>query len=87
MPTLPDDDEWLARERRAIGDRIRVERIRQNRTQESVYLAARISRSAYQEIEAGIADARITTLLKIAQVLGVHVSDLLRDRSRKTAEA
>ncbi|MEU4154725.1 helix-turn-helix transcriptional regulator [Streptomyces antimycoticus] len=80
MPTLPDDSEWLARERRAIGDRIRVERIRQSRTQESVFLAADMSRSAYQAVEAGTADARITTLMKIAHVLGVHVTDLLRDR-------
>lgn len=78
MPTLPDDDEWLARERRAIGDRIRIERLRQNRTQESVFLAAEVSRSAYQAVEAGTADARISTLLRIAQVLGVHVTDLLR---------
>jgi transcriptional regulator with XRE-family HTH domain len=80
VPTLPDDDEWLHRERRTIGDRIRVTRIRQNRTQESVFLAARLSRSSYQAIEAGIADAHIGTLLKIARVLGVHVTDLLRDR-------
>lgn len=78
MPTLPDDDEWLLRERRAIGDRIRVTRLRSNRTQESVFLAAGMSRSAYQAVEAGSADARISTLLKIATVLGVHVTDLLR---------
>ncbi|MGW3195182.1 helix-turn-helix transcriptional regulator [Streptomyces sp. NPDC001118] len=79
MPHLPDDDAWLQRERRAIGDRIRVTRIRDNRTQESVFLAAGVARSSYQEIEAGTSDPRITTLLKIAHVLGVHVTDLLRD--------
>ncbi|WP_432137672.1 helix-turn-helix domain-containing protein [Streptomyces sp. bgisy154] len=79
MPRLPDDDEWLARERRAIGDRIRVERLHQNRTQESIFLAAEMSRSAYQAVETGAADARVTTLLKIARVLGVHVTDLLHD--------
>jgi transcriptional regulator with XRE-family HTH domain len=78
VPTLPDDDDWLPKERRAIGDRVRVTRIRQNRTQESVFLAADISRSAYQQIEAGSADAHISSLLKIAHVLGVHVTDLLR---------
>lgn len=78
MPTLPDDDNWLLRERRAIGDRIRVTRLRQNRTQESVFLAAGLARSSYQGIEAGAADVKISTLLKIAHVLGVHVSDLLR---------
>ncbi len=79
MPNLPDDDAWLLEEQRAIGDRIRVIRIRQDRTQESVYLAARIARSSYQEIEAGRAEARIGSLLRIARVLGVHVADLLRD--------
>ncbi|WP_405964873.1 helix-turn-helix domain-containing protein [Streptomyces sp. NBC_00723] len=80
MPRLPDDDEWIARERRAIGDRIRVTRLRQNRTQESVFLEARVARSTYQEIESGGADTRVGTLLRIARVLGVHVADLLRDR-------
>lgn len=80
MPRLPDTNDWIARERRAIGDRIRVNRLRQNRTQESVFLEARIARSAYQQIEAGTADARIGTLLRIAHVLGLHVVDLLRDR-------
>lgn len=79
MPNLPDDDAWLLEEQRAIGDRIRVTRIRQDRTQESVYLAAGIARSSYQEIEAGRAEARIGSLLRIARVLGVHVADLLRD--------
>ncbi|MFJ6566685.1 helix-turn-helix domain-containing protein [Streptomyces sp. NPDC091292] len=78
MPTLPDDDEWLLHERRAIGDRIRVTRITQGRTQESVFLAARVARSTYQHIEAGTADGRIGTLMRIARVLGVHVTDLLR---------
>lgn len=78
MPHLPDDDTWLLDERRSIGDRIRVRRLRQNLTQEQVFLAARIARSTYQDIEAGASDARITTLLRIAHVLGVHVTDLLR---------
>lgn len=76
MPSLPDDD-WLLTERRAIGDRIRVARLRQNRTQESVFLAARVGRTTYQDIEAGRVDARISTLLRIAHILGVHVTDLL----------
>lgn len=78
MPHLPDDDAWLLERRRAIGDRIRVERHRQNRTQESVFLAARVARKTFQDIEAGNVDARITTLLRIAHVLGVHAADLLQ---------
>jgi transcriptional regulator with XRE-family HTH domain len=75
----PPDDESLRSDLRAIGDRIRVARLRRNRTQESVFLAAGVARSAYQEIEAGSADARIGTLIRIARALGVHVVDLLRD--------
>jgi transcriptional regulator with XRE-family HTH domain len=78
VPSLPDDDTWLLQERRAIGDRIRIRRIHQNMTQETVYLAAGLSRSAYQEIEYATADVRISSLLRIARVLGVHVTDLLR---------
>jgi len=79
VPRLPDNDDWIRQERQSIGDRIRVTRLRQNRTQESVFLAAHVGRSTYQGIEAGAHDARIGTLMKIARVLGVHVSDLLRD--------
>ncbi|MEU1272946.1 helix-turn-helix transcriptional regulator [Streptomyces sp. NPDC005799] len=78
MPHLPDDDTWLLERRRGIGDRIRVERLRQDRTQESVYLAAQMGRKTYQDVEAGNVDARVSTLLRIAHVLGVHVADLLR---------
>lgn len=78
MPRLPDDDAWLLDRRRAIGDRIRIERMRQNRTQESVFLAAHVGRKTFQDVEAGNVDARISTLLRIARVLGMHAADLLR---------
>ncbi|MEU9310838.1 helix-turn-helix transcriptional regulator [Streptomyces sp. NPDC048256] len=79
MPHPPGDDS-LRHDLRAIGDRLRVARLRRNRTQESVFLAAGVARSTYQEIEAGTTDARIGTLIRIARALGVHVADLLRDR-------
>lgn len=78
MPHLPDNNDWILAERRAIGDRIRVTRLKKDLTQEQVFLTARIARSAYQAIEAGDRDVRISTLLRIAHVLGVHVTDLLR---------
>lgn len=78
MPRLPDDDDWLLQERRALGDRIRAARLDRNLTQEQVFLTARMARATYQDVEAGASDARISTLLRIAQVLGVHVTDLLR---------
>lgn len=79
MPDLPDDDDaWLLRERRAIGDRIRDARAHRNFTQEYVFLRVPISRSVYQEIESGQGNPTINTLLRIARVLGVHITDLLR---------
>jgi transcriptional regulator with XRE-family HTH domain len=75
---LPDNDDWLYEERRAIGDRIRTARLGQDLTQERVYLAAGISRAALQAIEGGTRDPRLSTLQRIARVLGVHVADLTR---------
>lgn len=72
-----DDDEWLAARRRAIGDRIREERLRQNQTQEWLYLTAGIARYTLQRAEAG-ADVHISTLLLIARVLDVPLAELVR---------
>lgn len=74
----PDDDDWLTDRRRAIGDRIRTERMRQNRTQEQIYLAAGISRWALQEVEAGRGNPSLVTLLRIADTLNVPLADLVR---------
>lgn len=80
MPDQPDptDDQWLLAERRAIGDRIRIARLRRNMTQERLYLSAGVSRAALQDIEAGASDARLSTLMRIANALGIHAADLLR---------
>ncbi|MFB6805510.1 helix-turn-helix domain-containing protein [Streptomyces sp. NPDC056387] len=48
-----------------------------NLTQEQVFLVAGISRNTYQRIEAGVADARYSHLLRIATVLHCHVRDLI----------
>lgn len=77
MHHLPDDDDWLLERRRLLGDRIRAARLDRNLTQEQVFLAAHVARATYQDVEAGARDARISTLLRIAHVLGVHVTDLL----------
>ncbi|WP_306317175.1 MULTISPECIES: helix-turn-helix domain-containing protein [unclassified Streptomyces] len=76
--TRSDDDAWLLAERRAIGDRIRAIRLDLNLTQEQVFLAVPVSRSVYQGIESGHGNPTIATLLRIARVLHVHVTDLLR---------
>ena len=75
---LPDDDDWLLRERQRIGRCIRNARIDHNLTQEEVFLAVPLARSFYQQIEAGQANPALETLLRIARVIGVPIADLLR---------
>jgi cytoskeletal protein RodZ len=50
---LPDDDAWIADQRRNIGDRFLAERLRQNLAQDAVYLASGVSRYTLQRVEAG----------------------------------
>jgi transcriptional regulator with XRE-family HTH domain len=80
VPDQPDqsDDQWLLTERRAIGDRIRIARLKRNMTQERLYLSAGVSRYTLQGIESGASDAQLSTLMRIARALGIHPADLLR---------
>ncbi|MFF7837526.1 helix-turn-helix domain-containing protein [Streptomyces ossamyceticus] len=77
MRDLPDDDTWIHDRRRAIGDRVRAERERQELTQEQVILAARIDRVTIWRVETG-QEMKLSTLLKIARVLDVPLADLVR---------
>ncbi|WP_309095289.1 helix-turn-helix transcriptional regulator [Streptomyces sp.] len=76
MHVLPDDDSWLIDERRAIGNRIRAERERRNLTQEALILAAGIDRVTLWRVETG-EESKVSTLLRIARVLGVPLAELL----------
>jgi len=78
LPDPPSDDAWLQRERRRIGKCIRDARMDHDLTQEQVYLAVPAARSFYQEIEAGRANPSLEMLLRIARVIGVTISDLLK---------
>ena len=78
VPDLPDDA-WLTDRLRAIADRIRLERDRQNRTQEWLYLTAGVSRWAVQDAESGLGNPTTKTLLRIARALGVPLSTLIAD--------
>lgn len=77
MSDQPDDEAWLQAERRAVGNRIRTARLDRGLTQEEVLLAVPLSRSVYQEIETGIGNPTISTLLRIARALRVPITDLL----------
>ncbi|MFE7906519.1 helix-turn-helix domain-containing protein [Streptomyces albogriseolus] len=74
MPAEPP--EWVPAARRAVGDRIRVRRLHQNMTQESLAHAAGIDRSTIQRMEGGH-EMKLSLLLVVAHALRVHVTDLL----------
>ena len=76
---LPDDDDWIAERRRAIGERFRAERLRQNLTQDAVYLTSGVSRYTLQRVESG-AEVRLSTLIRIAWVLELPLAELLGER-------
>jgi transcriptional regulator with XRE-family HTH domain len=71
-----DLPEWVPAARRAVGDRIRVRRLHQNMTQESLAHAAGVDRSTVQQMEAG-QEMKLSHLLVLAHALRVHVVDLL----------
>jgi transcriptional regulator with XRE-family HTH domain len=71
-----DLPEWVPAARRAVGDRIRVRRLHQNMTQESLAHAAGVDRSTVQQMEAG-QEMKLSHLLVVAHALRVHVVDLL----------
>ncbi|MYX67323.1 MULTISPECIES: helix-turn-helix domain-containing protein [unclassified Streptomyces] len=72
----PADEQWILDTRRAIGDRVRIQRIHLNLTQERLAEAAGLDRSTIQRMEYG-AESKVSHLLKVAKALRVHVRDLL----------
>jgi transcriptional regulator with XRE-family HTH domain len=77
MPAdLPDAQ--FDRDAQRIGQRIREVREEKNLTQERVFLSVPMNRAHYQDIEAGRANPTLRTLLRIAHVLGVPLSELVR---------
>ncbi|MCM8548866.1 helix-turn-helix transcriptional regulator [Streptomyces sp. STCH 565 A] len=76
MRDLPHDDEWTPDRLRAIGERVRAERLRQHLTQDQVWQAARLERRTVQNVEAG-REMKVSTLLRIAWVLEVPPGDLI----------
>lgn len=77
MRDLPDDpDPWLADRLREIGDRVRAERIRQNLTQDKVFLTADVDRVTYQRLEAG-KNTTMATVLRVCHVLDLQLGDLM----------
>ncbi|MFE3858452.1 helix-turn-helix domain-containing protein [Streptomyces griseorubiginosus] len=75
---LPEDDDWINECQQNVGRRIQAERLRQDLTQEAVYLAAGLDRRTLQTIESGVGNPTLATLLKLAHVLDVDVAEFMR---------
>jgi transcriptional regulator with XRE-family HTH domain len=80
VPLSDLPDEWVLARRREIGDNIRDARTARGLSQEAVALDAGIERPTLNRIEGAHASARVDTLIRIAAVLDVELSDLVRRR-------
>jgi transcriptional regulator with XRE-family HTH domain len=69
----------ILQQRRAIGDNIRAERLRQKFTQERLAEVAGLDRKTVNRIEQGTHAALIDHLLRIADALDVPLAELVRD--------
>ena len=66
-----------AKEKQAIGSRIRAERDAHGISQRRLALMAGTSRSYLWKIETGAADVGLDVLIRIARALDVRVRDLI----------
>lgn len=72
MPPLLSPDDLAAR-RQALGDQLRDARLAAGLTQEQVALATGIDRPSVVRIERGQQDAKLSTLLRLCDALGVRL--------------
>lgn len=80
MPRRPPEDRnWTLRQQRLLAARVRTKRRELRLTQEELHLAAGVSRWSLQDIESGEGNPKLITLMRIAWVLDLHVTDLLRE--------
>ncbi|MEU6016000.1 helix-turn-helix transcriptional regulator [Streptomyces sp. NPDC047515] len=79
MHHSPLPAERVLTRRRAIGEQIRAARLHANLSQEDVALRAGITLGPYDRIEQGHAAARIDTLIRIADAIGVPLADLVHE--------
>ncbi|MFE7360645.1 helix-turn-helix domain-containing protein [[Kitasatospora] papulosa] len=64
--------------RRIFGERLRAARLDANLTQQQVSLRAGIRIATYSDIEQAYSSPRLDTLFRIADAIGVPLSDLVR---------
>ncbi len=74
----PIPPERVLARRRAIGLRVRAAREGAGLTLEAVYLRSDIRMTTISDIEQGHRAARLDTLIRIADAIGVELEDLVR---------
>lgn len=79
MHHQPLPPERVHARRRAVGERIRAARLWANLTQEQTALRAGIGLDTYNRIEQGHASPRLDTLIRVADAIGVDLSDLVAE--------
>lgn len=62
-----------------IGYNLRILRLKNNLTQSQVAFELNTSTKQYQRIEYGEINTSILTIIKLAEILEVSVSDILKD--------
>jgi len=78
VPRSVPPPDWVLTRRRAIGDHIRTARLTAGLTQEQVALRIGMDRATYNRIEQGHSAALLDSLIRIADAIGVPLSDLVR---------
>ena len=78
MPSASPPPDWVLQRRRQVGERIRAARIDANLTQERVALAAEVDRPSVVRIEQGQQSPTLDTLIRLADAIGVPLSELVR---------
>ncbi|MCI4045147.1 helix-turn-helix transcriptional regulator [Streptomyces sp. TRM75563] len=81
MPRVIPPDPRLLERRRRIAAQIRAARLHANLSQQDVIGRTGMDRSAYQDIEGGRTSPLLDNLLRIADAIGVPLSDLVREET------
>ncbi|MFH8619140.1 helix-turn-helix domain-containing protein [Streptomyces sp. NPDC017979] len=79
MPRSAPPPAWVIDRRRVIGDQIRAARLHRDLTQERVALTIGMDRATYNRIEQGHASPLLDSLIRIADAIGVPLSQLVAD--------
>ncbi|MFJ2110664.1 helix-turn-helix domain-containing protein [Streptomyces sp. NPDC087850] len=83
-PSRPPTPRVLTR-RRAVGEQIRAARLYANLSQEQVALRGEMALGQYNRIEQGHSSPLLDTLIRIADAIGVPLSDLVREEEPRPA--